>query len=177
MSKAKDRTQARGEFPRLNLSSETRAAFNELLIEAPKLGLDPERVEAAGLPGLRALLALKQAAESGTAKKRDAHLAQLQGTLRLLEYRKHPELVQQLQARAMALQGRGGDTEVAHVTVGGRGGYPALALARGQRREFGKPADRPARVCGPHTRAHGGNYCHRVPPAAVPQLSLGQFIF
>ena len=38
--------------------------------------------------------------------------------LRLLQYRKHPELVQQLQARAMALQGRGGDTEVAHVTVG-----------------------------------------------------------
>ncbi|MBX7200313.1 MAG: hypothetical protein K1X51_13175 [Rhodospirillaceae bacterium] len=118
MTQAKNRTRARGEFPRLNLSAETRAKFNDLLGEAPKLGLDPERVEAAGLPGLRALLALKQAAESGTAKKRDAHLGQLQSTMRLLQYRKHPELVQQLQARAMALQGRGGDTEVAHVTVG-----------------------------------------------------------
>lgn len=118
MTKATSRARARGEFPRLKLSAETRAAFNELLSEAPRLGLDPERVEAAGLPGLRALLALKQAAESGSAKKRDTHLAQLQGTLRLLQYRKHPELVQQLQARAMALQGRGGDTEVAHVSVG-----------------------------------------------------------
>src|SRR5262249_48675999 len=112
MSRIKDRMRARGEFPRLNISSETRAAFNELLAEAPKLGLDPDRVEAAGLPGLRALLALKQAAESGSAKKRDAHLVQLQGTLQRLRYRKHPELVQQLQTRAMALQGRGGDTEV-----------------------------------------------------------------
>ncbi len=118
MGKAKTRNQARGEFPRLNLSSETRAAFNDLLAEAPRLGLDPDRVEAAGLPGLRALLALKQAAESRAGKKRDAHLAQLQGTVQRLHYRKHPELVQQLQARAMALQGRGGDTEVAHVTVG-----------------------------------------------------------
>ncbi len=118
MSTTKNRTSARGEFPRLKISSETRTAFNELLAEAPKLGLDPDRVEAAGLPGLRALLALKQAAESRSDKKRDAHLGQLQGTLRLLQYRKHPELVQQLQARAMALQGRGGDTEVAHVTVG-----------------------------------------------------------
>ena len=116
MQKATSR--ARGEFPRLKLSPETRAAFNGLLGEAPKLGLDPECVEAAGLPGLRALLALKQAAESRAGKKRDAHLDQLQNTLQLLQYRKHPELVQQLQARAMALQGRGGDTEVAHVTVG-----------------------------------------------------------
>ncbi|MHB1208033.1 MAG: hypothetical protein ACYCZX_20890, partial [Rhodospirillaceae bacterium] len=118
MTTMKNRTRARGEFPRFNLSSETRAVFNDLLAEAPKLGLDPERVEAAGLPGLRALLALKQAAESGAGRKRDAYLTQLQGTLRVLQYRKNPELVQQLQARAMALQGRGGDTEVAHVTVG-----------------------------------------------------------
>ncbi len=117
MTRAKNSARARGAFPRLNLSAETRAAFNDLLGEAPKLGLDPERVEA-GLPGLRALVALKQAIESGSARKRDAHLAQLQGTLQVLQYRKHPELVQQLQARAMALQGRGGDTEVAHVTVG-----------------------------------------------------------
>ncbi len=114
----KTTSRARGEFPRLKISPETRAAFNGLLGEAPKLGLDPERVEAAGLPGLRALLALKQAAESRAGKMRDAHLDQLQSTLRLLQYRKHPELVQQLQARAMALQGRGGDTEIAHVTVG-----------------------------------------------------------
>lgn len=118
VSRTKDRTRARGEFPRLNISAETRAAFNELLVQAPKLGLDPERVEAAGLPGLRALLALKQAAESSSDRKRDVYLTQLQGTLRLLQYRKHPERVRQLQARAMALQGRGGDTEVAHVTVG-----------------------------------------------------------
>lgn len=56
--------RAPGEFPRLKLSAETRAAFDALLAEAPRLGLDPARVAAAGWPGFRALLALKQAAET-----------------------------------------------------------------------------------------------------------------
>jgi hypothetical protein len=106
------------DLSRLKLSSNTRATFNALLAEAPKLGLDSEAIVGAGLPGLRALLALKQAAESTSDAKRDEYLAQLQDTLRVLQYRKHPDLVRRLQTRAMALQGRCGDTEVAHVTRG-----------------------------------------------------------
>lgn len=103
---------------RLNLSPQTRARFDGLIEEAPALGLKSEAVAAAGLPGLRALLALKQAVESGTKTSRARHLADLQNAIATLQHRKHFDLVGQLQARATALRGRGKDTEIAHFERG-----------------------------------------------------------
>lgn len=103
---------------RLNLSPQTRARFESLIDEAPTLGVSSQAVAAAGLPGLRALLALKQAAESGAKSSRARHLAELQGAVAKLQHRKHFDLVAQLQARATALRGRGSDTEIAHVARG-----------------------------------------------------------
>lgn len=102
----------------LNLSPQTRARFDALVEEAPDLGINPNAVAAAGLPGLKALLALKQAHESSRKTGRERHLGELQNAIATLRHRKHPELANQFQARAMALQGRGSDTEVAHVARG-----------------------------------------------------------
>ncbi|MHB1204839.1 MAG: hypothetical protein ACYCZX_04670 [Rhodospirillaceae bacterium] len=103
---------------RWNLSPETRARFTQILDEAPQFGVDRDAVAAAGLPGLRALVALKQAAEAGTERTRDRALTDAQAALRTLEYRRYPKLVSQFQARILALRGRGNDTEMAHVARG-----------------------------------------------------------
>lgn len=103
---------------RWKISPETRAKFERLLDEAPSLGIDRDQVAAAGLPGLRALIALKQAAEAGTAKTRKRALSDAQDAVASLVHRKKSKLVSQFQARLLALQGRGSDTEVAHVTRG-----------------------------------------------------------
>jgi hypothetical protein len=103
---------------RWNLSPETRARFSQILAAAPRLGINRDDVAAGGLPGLRALIALEQAADARTVRTRDRALAEVQETLRSLEHRRHPKLVQQFQARILALQGRGSDTEVAHVARG-----------------------------------------------------------
>ena len=103
---------------RWSLSPETRAKFVALLDEAQRLGIDRDEVAAGGLPGLRALVALKQAAESATKKTRDRALAEVQDAVHTLAHRKYPKLVSQFQARILALQGRGSDTEVAHVARG-----------------------------------------------------------
>lgn len=103
---------------RWNLSPETRARFIRIIEEAPRLGIGRDEVVAGGLPGLRALLALKQAAEAGTERTRDRALADVQDALRTLAHRKYPKLISQFQARILALQGRGDDTEVANVARG-----------------------------------------------------------
>lgn len=103
---------------RLNLSPQTRARFDALIEEAPALGISSQAVASAGMPGLRTLLALRQAVESGAQSSRKRHLGELQSTIATLQRWKHFDLVAQLQARATALQGRGNDTEIAHVTRG-----------------------------------------------------------
>jgi hypothetical protein len=106
------------DFGHLSMSQETRTRFGHLLDTAANLGIDRDAVSAAGPVALRALLALKNAAESLNPTSRDRYLAQVQDSLRILEHRKAPELVQQFQTRLLALQGRGSDTELAHVARG-----------------------------------------------------------
>ncbi|MBX7199222.1 MAG: hypothetical protein K1X51_07570 [Rhodospirillaceae bacterium] len=102
---------------RWKISPETRAKFVAILDEAPKLGIDRDRAVAAGLPALRALIALKKAAEAGRRKTRDLALAETRDALRTVA-RRNPKLANQFEARILALQGRGSDTEVAHVARG-----------------------------------------------------------
>jgi hypothetical protein len=106
------------DVPHFPMSQQTRMRLKQLLDESSSLGLDPEAVAAGGPVALRALLALKKANESEPGARRDGYLSQVQDALRVLQHRNHPELTQQLQARLLALQGRGSDTEIAHVARG-----------------------------------------------------------
>jgi hypothetical protein len=103
---------------RWKISPETRAKFEAILDEAPRLGIDRDQAAAGGLPGLRALIALKQVAEAGTARAKKRAVADAQSALASLAHRKKTKLVNQVQARLLALQGRGSDTEIAHVARG-----------------------------------------------------------
>jgi len=97
------------------MSHQTRIKLTELADHAPGLGIDRDAVIAAGPAALRALLALKNAATASGDRDRTRYLAQVQDALQILEHRSNPELVQQFKTRVVALQGRGSDTEVAHV--------------------------------------------------------------
>lgn len=105
-------------FPNLSMSQQTRTRFSELVDQAPALGIDRDALAAAGPVALRALIALKRAVESDALNGRARYLRQVQDALRILEHRSHPELVRQFQTRVLALEGRGNDTEVAHVARG-----------------------------------------------------------
>lgn len=105
-------------FPNWSLSHDSRARMAELLKSASELGLDPEAVAAGGLAALRALIALKRAKEAEEGVQRDHFLTHVQEALRGLDPSVHSALLQQIQSRVIALQGRNGDTEVAHVTPG-----------------------------------------------------------
>jgi len=102
----------------LPVSQATRARFEQLLDSAPNLGIDREAAAKAGPVALRALLALKKATQSSSAARRDQYLAQVLDAVSVLEHRQNPELVQNFQARILALKGRGNDTEIAHVARG-----------------------------------------------------------
>jgi len=88
------------------------------LDKATELGIDADAVTEAGLPAWRTLTALQLAADSAEGPKRDRFLARAQDALRALDAKRHGKLLQQFQARLLALQGRGGDDEIAHVTDG-----------------------------------------------------------
>ncbi len=105
-------------FSTWSLSSESRQRLNGALDDARDLGLDPKAFAAAGLTGMRALLALRRVHDSAGKPTQPDHLARAQEVLRALNPKRHGALVQQMQARLLALHGRGGDTEVAHVTPG-----------------------------------------------------------
>lgn len=102
---------------RWKISPETRAKFEAILDDAPKLGIDRAQAVRAGLPGLRALIGLKKAAEAQRVKTRALALAETRDALRGVA-RRNPKLASRFEARILAMLGRGGDTEVAHVARG-----------------------------------------------------------
>lgn len=102
---------------RWNISPETRAKFEAILDDAPRLGIDRDQAFRAGLPGLRALIGLKKAAEALTRKTRTLALTETRDALRGVA-RRNPKLASQFEARILAMQGRGSDTEVAHLARG-----------------------------------------------------------
>lgn len=103
-------------FPNWTLSQKSRDRMNELLKSASELGLDPDAVAAGGLTALQALTALKRAKDAGEGEGRKQAIARVQNVLRRLDPSVHADLLQQVQSRIVALQGRNGDTEIAHVT-------------------------------------------------------------
>lgn len=105
-------------FPNWTLSQQSRDRLSELLKSAGDLGLDPGAVAAGGLAALQAFIALKRANDAGEGADRAQSLARVQEALRRLDPVAHGDLLQQIQSLTLALQGRNGDTEVAHVTPG-----------------------------------------------------------
>jgi len=105
-------------FPNWTLSQQSRDRMNGLLKSASELGLDPDAVAAGGLAALQALIALKHANNAGEGIGRVQSIARVQDAVRGLDPAIHGDLLQQIQSRVLALQGRNGDTEIAHVTPG-----------------------------------------------------------
>lgn len=105
-------------FPNWTLSQQSRDRMNDLLKSAVELGLDPRAVVAGGLSALQALIALKRARDAGEGAVRAQLITRVQEAVRGLDPTVHGGLLQQIQSRVLALQGRGGDAEIAHVTPG-----------------------------------------------------------
>lgn len=105
-------------LPNWSLSQQSRGRMAEFLRGATKLGLDPDAVATGGLAGLRAMMALRRATDAGEGAGRASSIARIQATLRSLDPVVHGDLLQQMQSRILALQGRNGDTEDAHVARG-----------------------------------------------------------
>jgi hypothetical protein len=61
---------------------------------------------------------LNQARISGDGPLRQKYLRKAQKVIAEIDPHEEPEKLQELQAQVLALQGRGGDTEIAHVTPG-----------------------------------------------------------
>jgi hypothetical protein len=64
------------------------------------------------------LNAIRRARKAKTPAQRAENIRAAQDHLRSISPRQHPQLVSAIQAKLLALQGRGGDTEIAHVTPG-----------------------------------------------------------
>lgn len=88
------------------------------LMAAKAVGIDPDLAVNAGDSARSAINALRHAAKAKNAKDKAALIREAQKELQSISAAKHPKLVNALQARPLALQGRGQDTEVAHVEPG-----------------------------------------------------------
>jgi len=85
---------------------------------ASDLGIDPDLAAKAGPAAAKVLGALSDANNAEDSAEKTRCIRRAQKHLQTIDPTRHGPLVQQLQARLLAAQGRGGDTEVAHVTPG-----------------------------------------------------------
>jgi hypothetical protein len=101
-------------------SPRTSYTFREglAMMAAKDCGIDPELAAEAGDGATAVLNAIRRARKARTPAQKAEHVRAAQDHLRSLSPRRHPELVSAIQAKLLALQGRGGDTEIAHVTSG-----------------------------------------------------------
>ncbi|MDX2143014.1 MAG: hypothetical protein SFV19_06645 [Rhodospirillaceae bacterium] len=88
------------------------------MMAAKDCGIDPELTAEAGDTATAVLNAIRRARKAKTPAQKAEHVRAAQDELRRISPRQHPELVSAIQAKLLALQGRGGDTEIAHVTPG-----------------------------------------------------------
>lgn len=104
--------------PNWTMSQESARRLSALAGKATELGIDADAVRAAGLPAWRALAALKSAGDAVEGAGRDRLLTRAEDALRALDSKRFRDLSRQLQAQLLALRGRRGDEDVAHVTEG-----------------------------------------------------------
>jgi hypothetical protein len=88
------------------------------MMAAKAIGIDPDLAAEAGDGARAAINTIRHAAKAKSPKERAALIRTAQLELRSINAAKHPKVINAIQARLLALQGRGGDTEVAHLTPG-----------------------------------------------------------
>lgn len=88
------------------------------MMAAKAVGIDPDLAVAAGEGAKATINAIRNAAKARTPKDRANYIRDAQRELKSISPAKHPKLVNAIQVRLLAVQGRGGDTEIAHVTPG-----------------------------------------------------------
>ena len=81
-------------------------------------GIDPYVAAEAGESARSVLNALRNAATAKSHADRADYISEAQAELGNISAAKHPKLINAIQAKLLALQGRGGDTSVAHVGAG-----------------------------------------------------------
>jgi lysozyme len=87
------------------------------MMAAKDVGVDPYLAADAG-EDARSILAALRHAKTAKGPEKAKHIAAAQTELRKLNPRQHGKLINALQAKVLALQGRGGDTAVAHLEPG-----------------------------------------------------------
>jgi cellobiose-specific phosphotransferase system component IIA len=87
------------------------------MLAAKSVGIDPDLAAEAGDSAKAALNALRSA-KASKSSDRIKHIRAAQAELKSIDVKQHPKLVNAIQAQLLALQGRGGDTEIAHLTPG-----------------------------------------------------------
>jgi hypothetical protein len=85
---------------------------------AKAVGIDPDLAVAAGEGARAAINALRKAMRAKNITDRTEFIRDAQAELKSINPLTHGKLVNAVQARILALQGRGEDTEVAHLTPG-----------------------------------------------------------
>jgi|GEM_PF-4248699 len=88
------------------------------MMAAKAVGIDPYMAAEAGENARAALNAIRNAQKTKHANDRAGYVREAQAELRAISPQQHPQLVNALNAKLLALQGRGGDTEIAHLTPG-----------------------------------------------------------
>jgi hypothetical protein len=88
------------------------------MMAAKAVGIDPYLAAEAGENARAAINAIRNAAKTKQPKDRAGYIREAQNELRTISAAQHPKLVNALQAKLLALQGRGGDSAVAHVAPG-----------------------------------------------------------
>jgi hypothetical protein len=87
------------------------------MMAAKEVGIDPYLAADAG-EDARGILAALRRATTAKGPEKSKHIAAAQTELRKLNPKQHGKLINALQAKVLALQGRGGDTAVAHLEPG-----------------------------------------------------------
>lgn len=85
---------------------------------AADAGIDPHLAVQAGEAAQDVLSYIRDAARAKTVKAKARYLRKAHAHINDVNAYEHPDLAQAMQMRILALQGRGGDTEVAHLTPG-----------------------------------------------------------
>lgn len=88
------------------------------MMAAKAVGIDPYLAAEAGEGAKAAINAIRHAAQTKNPKDRAVLIQQAQTELRSINAAQHPKVVNAFQSRLLALQGRGGDSEIAHLTPG-----------------------------------------------------------
>jgi len=88
------------------------------MMAAKAVGVDPELAAAAGDQARTVINLVRHAARARSATDKARLIREAQEELRRIDPARHGKLVSALQARVLAAQGRGGDTEVAHLSPG-----------------------------------------------------------